>query len=185
MSCERTMSDQSTIYQNHNIFARAATVTVPTDAGTINRTTAEKPAGPPITPLSMPIGALMAFSGTLQQAEAETERGWWVADGRTVADADSPYNGKPTPNLKDRFVRGSTQGGQTGGADSSNIPAQNIESHTLSFGPPTINQDPRLVVSNALSWATGSSIHSVGTLPAITVSTIPQYFSVVYLIKVK
>ena len=185
MSCARDVKDSTFSFGGKPVFAQPATVVLMTEGGPITRTLEAVWAGPPPVPLTIPVGGVIAFSGTMAQADAEVQNGWWICDGRSVSDPASPLNGKLTPNLVDKFIRGSKDPNKTGGADSYAIPAQTIESHTFGFGPPVINQDPRVVVSNAQGWATGSSIHSQGTWSAVTVPTVPIFYSVIYLVHVK
>jgi len=76
---------------------------------------------------SLPVGTVVAFSGSQGDATAQQQNGWWIADGRIVLDNQSAWNGKATPNLVDLFIKGSATAGATGGAPAYTIPAQSIQ----------------------------------------------------------
>lgn len=142
----------------------------------------EGPQGP--SGISMPVGTLIAFSGSLSEAQAQQASGWWICDGRQISDPESPRNGQNTPNLAGRFLMASNQAGTTGGASSFSIPNQNIVSYTSGWGG-QMHHDPRLLVYSAMGWVTGARIQSTGTYQGLNVPTVPPFHSVIYLVKVK
>jgi hypothetical protein len=168
-------------------LAPAATVTVLTDVGSVTRSFAPLVAAPPPPPFDVPVGSIIAFSGTTADAEKQTTNGWWICDGRTVSDSRaSIFNGKPTPNLKDQFLRGSTTAEQTGGAASYRIPDQVVHSHTNGqFGVPTIHSDPFTHMQGPHTWSDDAAIYSEGTWSGSDVPTVPPFHSVIYLIRVR
>lgn len=135
----------------------------------------------------IPPGTIISFAGTMGDAEAQKKQGWWVCDGRTINDPLSKsYNGKPTPNLSGKFLLASSHAGDIGGSGSFTIPDQTIESRTYSFdGNNPIHMDPRVNVCGGLTWCTGASHSSKGNYKGISVPTIPPYYSVLYLMKVR
>jgi len=68
-----------------------------------------------IVSIDLPVGAVTPYFGD----PAMLPENWIVADGSTVADPNSPYFGKKVPDLRGRFMMGSTDGsiGQTGGQE--------------------------------------------------------------------
>jgi len=193
MSCERVVSPNAFLYRGtRHVFAAPVTLVVPTDSGTITRTLGEIPAGPPETRLTLPIGTLISFSGTLADAELEKKNGWWIADGRKIDDADSPLNMKSTPDLTKRFLLGMKASGNGGGAEKFTISPQTVISYTTGAWSPNVlnvnadGTDPRLVIAGPMGWVRdGHAKQSSGNTPAITVDIIPPYYSVIYLYKVK
>jgi hypothetical protein len=135
---------------------------------------------------SIPVGTVIAFAGTMADAERQTAFGWWIADGRTIADPASPINGGHTADLRDRFLMGSTSSGSPGGAASYRIPDQTVNSHTTGeFGAPSVHSDPFTHMQGAHGWTTDSSIYSAGTWQGSEIPTVPPYYRVIYLQKVK
>lgn len=110
-----------------------------------------------------PIGSVMAWLKTLTGTPALPD-GWVECDGATISDSDSPYNGTAVPDLNAssgtaRFLRGATASGATGGAETHN--------HSLS-GTGIIAAD-----SNQLTTTTTQG------------SSLPSYYSVVWIIRIK
>jgi len=188
MSCVRSSKQTAYMDEGHLVYASPATVTLYVSAApAISRTLTYKLAGPPPTPLVLPIGTIIAFSGSMVDAEAQVENGWWVCDGRVVNDVASPaYNGHSTPNLTDKFLRAASAAGTLGGAAFFDIPDQQIKVWTDSFDyQHRITQDPALTVHGNSPWVNGGSIVSLGTFHGLQAATIPPYYSVIYLVKVK
>jgi hypothetical protein len=91
-------------------------------------------------------------------------------NGQTLSDAESPFNGQVLPNLNGttdndkRFLRGSTTSGTTGGAAGAN------HNHPVSLNNKEGN-------TNNIPFMTGTSNTNV--------PTIPPYYEVVWVIKIK
>jgi len=64
----------------------------------------------------LPVGTVVAWLKNLSGTPALPD-GWAECNGQTVDDADSPYYGQTLPNLngENRFLRGSSSSGNTGG----------------------------------------------------------------------
>lgn len=115
--------------------------------------------------LSFPIGSVVAWLKTYTNTPALTG-GWVQADGQTVSDAQSPYNGVTLPNLNstNRFLRGNTTSGSTGGSTT--------HTHTVGDGGQGNN-----------NGTSGDGIvKNQTTDPA---SGIPPYYNVVWIIRIK
>jgi len=175
MACEHVTQNPFE-FQGRQVRARPATITVMTTSGTVTRSVGAMVVGPPTTPLTIPVGTLVAFSGTIQDAVAQTAFGWWVADGRKIDDPLSRMNNTDTPDLKDRFVLGSISAGRKDGAASFKIENQTIDSHTTGgFGPPAVTSDPFTHMQGAHTHTTDSSIYSQGTWTGVSVPTMPPF----------
>lgn len=185
MSCARAI--KTTPDDASNILAPTSTVAVITNVGSVTRSFVPILASPPPPKFDLPVGTIIAYSGTEAQAEAQTANGWWVCDGRTVTDPHSTqFKGKSTPNLVNRFLRAANQAGGVGGADSFVIPSQDIDSHTTGqFGPPSFNSDPFTHMQGSHPWNTDVAIYSKGTWQGLAVPTVPSFYSVIYLIRVR
>lgn len=94
--------------------------------------------------------------------------GWVECNGQTLTDAVSPYNGTVIPNLNgsgggtQRFIRGGTASGATGGSDS--------HTHTISSSSFSISGTGTTV---SAATATGST------------STLPSYYTMVMVMRVR
>jgi hypothetical protein len=106
------------------------------------------------------------------------------------------WNGKATPDLTQRFLRGSSDyfSGKTGGLDYAYIPFLKVKVETTGWDDQhgKLNTNPQVTVNQALSNVDGWPITSVGSTfndPISagnpTVDTTPPYFEVVFLIMVK
>lgn len=118
-----------------------------------------------------PIGAVIAWLKSYTNTPATLPSGWVECNGQTLADGDSPYNGQVIPNLNtgtQRFLRGSSTSGTTGGADSINI----AHYHTLGAGLAVGVQ------GTAYSASTNSQLSS-------TQSILPSYYEVVWIMRIK
>jgi len=178
------------------------TVTVHVDAGNVDKVEVpESPqAGPGIAERVQMLesasaqlsgqfrtGAIVAFSGTMADAEAQTKFGWWVCDARVVNDpTSSAYNGQKTPDLSAKFLLGSKQAGTIAGNATLKITDQTIKSHTTGgFGDPRIHGDPFTHMQGAHTWTDDASIYSEGNWKGFEASILPPSYSVIYLIKVR
>jgi hypothetical protein len=185
MSCARQIL--ATPPPGTNVLAPAATIVVITNVGSITRSFAPVLASPPPPPFHVPVGTIVAFNGSATDAAAQTANGWWICDGRQVTDIlSTAFKGKNTPDLRTKFLSGDSQSGNTGGAPSFLISDQTITSHTTGgFGAPNVTSDPATHMRGANSWTTDNSIYSAGTWTGITVPTLPPFYGVVYLIRVR
>ena len=111
----------------------------------------------------VPIGGVIAWLKSLSSVPAITQD-WVECNGQTLSDSDSPLNGITIPDLNGnsgskRFIRGSQTSGTIGGADSHN--------HTLHTSPVSSG-------SNTAYWGVTN-----------TVSNLPEYYEVVWIMRVK
>jgi hypothetical protein len=84
-------------------------------------------------------------------------------NGQRISDATSPLNNMLTPNLNTRFLRGATASGSIGGAASS--------AHTHG------------VIERARTQPLGETFGKV--VDGTTVDTLPPYYNVVWVMKIK
>jgi hypothetical protein len=137
-------------------------------------------------PSVVPVGGVLAFVGTLDQARALRPQGWWVCDGTEVDSPGSPYHGKPLPDLRDRFLRGADAAGTRGGSNRATVPGQAIDSATYGFGGGPLHQDPRVTVWNSQAWQSGAPLLSRGQFHAVGVDIDnPPYTTVIYICRVR
>lgn len=113
---------------------------------------------------SPPIGSIMAWAKSLTGVPS-LPSGWAECNGSVVSDTGSPLNGTTLPSLNSgtqRFLRGSTTSGTTGGSD--------IHTHTIASS------------GNKANAGALTTIY-VGTTDAT--STLPSYYEVVWIIRIK
>jgi hypothetical protein len=186
--CTRDISDQP--FQDtkrHLIYAKPATITVMTASGTISRTMGAVYAGPPPTPLVVPVGTIIPFYGPQEEAEKQVAFGWWICDGRTVTDPLAPnYDGKATPDLRDKFLLGAVNAGTSGGSWDYKIGPLDVTVVVNGWDDSRrTNTDPRTGVPDGTGWRDTSPLRSTGQTNTTTIKVIPPHTSVVYLIKTK
>jgi hypothetical protein len=121
----------------------------------------------------VPIGSVIAWLKSYPNTPS-LPTGWVECNGQTLSDAGSVYNGQVIPNLNNsggaatnRFLRGATASGGTGGS----------ETHTHSVSLP---QRPDQSGSGTAWYGAGSTPINTGSE-----STLPSYYEVVWIIRVK
>ena len=108
-----------------------------------------------------PIGTVVAWLKSYTSTPALPD-GWHECDGGTVSDAASPYNGQALPNLNtgtQRFLRGSSTSGTTGGAES--------HSHSSPAG------------------GGGGGFQAASGGPTTDANHLPPYYQVVWIMRIK
>lgn len=79
-------------------------------------------------------GGINTVAAVKSYIEASTNSKWTVCDGHQILDSESLFNNKYTPNLTDdRFLRGSTTGGNVGGSNSTTLSTSNLPPHDHSL----------------------------------------------------
>jgi len=110
----------------------------------------------------LPIKTILSWAKTLDSSLIPD--GWVECNGQVLSDADSPLNGLTMPNLNvtKRFLRGSSTSGTTGGSDT--------HRHAITSGDGDVG---------------GTQDNDV--VPAYTEyeSSLPAYYEVVFIIKVR
>lgn len=118
------------------------------------------------TGLVAPIGAVLAWLKSFTNTPV-LPSGWVECNGQTLSDANSVYDGQTIPNLNgssgtQRFLRGSTTSGSTGGS----------ETHTHT-------------ISNGQGFDQSGAIASASAQTTSATSTLPSYYEVVWIMRVK
>ncbi|KKK48066.1 hypothetical protein LCGC14_3148850 [marine sediment metagenome] len=115
----------------------------------------------------VPIGAVIAWLKTLTNTPSLPAQ-FVECNGQTLSDAGSVYNGQVIPDLNgssgtERFLRGQTTSGGTSGSEvHRHSSADNADGNSRSF------------------WGTGENTRSTAD-----VSTLPTYYEVVWIIRIK
>ena len=128
----------------------------------------------------VPIGSVLPWLKSYTNTPTLPDK-FVECNGQTLSDADSPFNGQVIPNLnnENRFLRGNTVSGDTGGNDSHTLThAHNMV--TTGSGP-----SGKMMGGNTTSQyyepRTNTSLHS-GT---VTFDNKPPYMNVVWFMRIK
>lgn len=115
-------------------------------------------------PSDLPIGSVIAWAKSFTGVPSGLPAGWVECNGQVLSDGESLLDAQTIPNLNasgggtKRFLRGSTTSGTTGGADTA---------------------DPR----QAEGDVTSATIQ--GRYAASSISILPSYYEVVWVMKIK
>lgn len=157
-----------------------------------------------------PIGALMPWLKSFTNTPS-LPTGWVECDGSTLSDAASVYNGQVLPNLNggNRFPRGNSTSGGTGGAATVTLVANNLPTHThaltdgghshgtgikggnfVSTSGTTVDAGvlgTNTILGSASTTASATTGITVGnnTTTNTAVTILPLYYDVVWIMRVK
>ncbi len=132
-----------------------------------------------------PIGSLLPWLKSYTNTPQALPTGWVEADGATVSDADSVYDGQVLPDLNGgEFLRGFTTSGGTGGAATHALIIAELaaHSHTVSGAQGVSAGSARLETTNT-SQQTTPSTSTTGSGTAH--ENLPPYYNVVWIIRIK
>ena len=122
---------------------------------------------------AMPVGSIIMFNG---QA-ADIPSGWAICDGT---------NG--TPNLMDKFVKGSNIAGSTGGASQVTLSVAQLPPHrhkvSKAWYGRSDNANDRNVIRWDDSYDTNSQVWTGETGLGLPIDIIPPYYTLIYIMKV-
>lgn len=125
--------------------------------------------------IQIPIGGIIAWVKSFGNTPQVLPYGWAICNGSTLSDSQSIFNGLALPNLTEKFLRGNSTSGGTGGADS--------HSHTITtaivYGTTTVDTN----LDNATNTVANDSHSHDGSTD--TVNNMPSYYEVVYIIRTK
>jgi hypothetical protein len=115
----------------------------------------------------VPVGGITAWLKSYPNTPSLPDR-WVECNGQTLTDSNSPYDGQVLPDLNggsgtQRFLRGATASGVTGGS----------ENHTHG------------VTSSGFPHGTGSNLPTSNTNQTLQTSTLPSYYEVVWIMRIK
>jgi hypothetical protein len=166
LDCTRTISDAPFQSGSRKVYAESAHLNVDTSVGNITR---DLPAILPEAPFNpIPFGTIVAWYSTTGPIPA----GWKLCDGTGG-----------TPDLRDKFVRGTgkyEQVGSPGGSDQLSIP-----SIDLTVGQPDYIKGLRVADGNGVinHHSMGGGLVDSFTVPTKIPLESPPYISLVYIIR--
>ncbi len=113
-------------------------------------------------PTMVPVGAVVAWLKSFTGVPQTLPIGWLECDGSVISDGDSPMDGQTLPDLNgdNRFLRGETTSGGTGGS----------ETHNHSPTQEGVQES-------------STSIQSLDSIA--NTSTLPTYYEVLWIIRIK
>lgn len=125
---------------------------------------------------STPIGSVLSWLKDYTNTPALPD-GWVECSGQTLSDADSVYNGQVIPDLNgdNRFLRGSSTSGTTGGSDT-----VTTTDHTHAFAP-----DANVTSSGTDFGFEDSGAVTTSNNGSEVLSIIPKHYTVVWIMRIK
>lgn len=118
----------------------------------------------------VPVGAILPWHPDMA-GEGGIPAGFLICDGRTID--EGPLAGQSTPDLRDRFLMGADQAGQTGGARDAETDAAGGHAHDTAEGG-----------ALAVADGEGAAIAPVDGHTHV-VAVMPPYVTVVYVMRVE
>lgn len=140
----------------------------------------------------VPIGSVIAWLKSYTNTPVLDSK-FVECNGQTLSDAGSVYNGQVIPNLNgssstQRFLRGNTTSGTTGGSET--------HQHALPFGEMTTTGNGYLYEDDAYGTTSSASFYRFtpsavasgltrNRLLSESKSTLPSYYEVVWIMRIK
>lgn len=122
---------------------------------------------------AMPVGSIIMFNGKAE----EIPSGWAICDGT---------NG--TPNLINKFIKGSNIAGSTGGASQVTLSVGQLPPHkhkvAKAWYGQSDNANDRQVIRWDESYDTNSQVWTAETGLGLPIDIIPPYYTLIYIMKV-
>lgn len=148
---------------------------------------------------TVPIGGTINWCNHIGSVVLSKPEGYWICNGSTIIDSDSIFNGQPSPNMTNRFIRGvnysKTNTVNTGYMRGNNTALNVIgHTHTLNGG---VTGVIKTVILNKNSYTLINGLVSVGT--SLTTTTLgstdsygvngydsqPKFYDMVILVRIK
>ncbi len=154
----------------------------------------------------VPVGSVISWYGN----SASIPSGWKLCDGSTISDPASPLNGRSSPSLSGKFIRGTTGDVTTtlpsGGSDTQTLTQAQMPVHAHGVNDPghshkayhNLAQSGATAIYAIANEGINSPFQTVhGTVPSTTgisinnagggqsFSTVPSYVGLVFIMRVK
>lgn len=132
-----------------------------------------------------PVGAVVAWLKDLSGTPSALPGGWVECNGQTIIDGDSPYDGVTIPNINgnNNFLRGNN----TSGTESNEAHTHTGFATNGSLNPVTVQAGGSHYRLRAGSYDVDrySSTVSAGSTNVIQSTTIVEYYTVVWIMRIK
>ena len=130
-----------------------------------------------------PIGSIMPWLKSYTSTPATLPTGWVEADGSTLSDADSVYDGQVLPDLNGSlYMRGNTTSGGTGGANTHTLITNEMPNHNHTVTRVTSGAGLNRGVVSGTSTGTQTTSSTGG---GAAHNNEPSYYDVVWIMRIK
>lgn len=135
---------------------------------------------------AVPIGGIIAWDKSMNSTPTLPEP-FAECNGQTINDPESPYDGQTLPDINgnNRFLRGNSSSGGTGGSASVSLSVSELPSH--SHGVNKDSSDSSYVSGDIISTGASNNgtfqTHNTGS--SYSHENEPPYYDVVYVIRIK
>jgi len=134
--------------------------------------------------IAPPIGTVMAWLKSYTSTPATLPTGWVEADGATLSDADSVYDGQVLPDLNGGiFLRGNTTSGATGGSSTHRLTTAEMPSHIHTVSTKVVAASPAGLGGVAFTGANTVNTSSTGGDTAH--ENRPPFYDIVWIMRIK
>ena len=137
----------------------------------------------------VPIGAVVSWLKNYTNTPSLPE-GWVECNGQTLSDSESPYDGQTIPDLNsnNRFLRGNSSSGGTGGESTHTLTISEIPSHrhNITTSSDSSNNATGYIQGCDDQSGTNTSSNQMGTTGGGEAhENKPPYYDVVWIIRIK
>lgn len=135
----------------------------------------------------MPIGGITAWAKSFTNVPALPD-GWLECDGSVISDSDSPLNGQTLPDLNgdNRFLRGNSTSGTTGGSATHSLTTAELAAHTHAVNIPNGTGGTGVYAEQSVDTSgPGISETSGSTGSGEAHNNEPQYYNIVWIMRIK
>lgn len=134
-----------------------------------------------------PVGAVVPWLKSYTNTPSTLSEFWAECNGQTLNDPDSPYDGQTLPDLNgsggtQRFLRGSTSSGTTGGEDEHTLTVDEMPSHSHNIYGDQSSSHTTTVSYKADDANAKPTDETGGDEPH---NNLPSYYEVVFIMRVK
>jgi len=188
-----TISGEDTSTTNKGIIEIATEDEVQTGTDTARAVTPDT-----LQSVLMPIGAIVSWLKSYASTPATLPTGWVECDGAVLSDADSVYDGQTLPDLNgdNRFLRGNSTSGGTGGSSSASHThdtAWGFFDTTEFFISTLAKFKATATTSTSYEWTSPAlDVHTSGPgegqlmkTDTTAINTEPPYYNVVWIMRIK
>lgn len=135
--------------------------------------------------VELPVGSIVAWAKSFTGVPSQLTDGWVECNGQVLSDLSSGLNGATIPNLNGaaagthRFLRGSTTSGSVCGADCVTVCI------TVCGTTQTTSNNVGAGSGSAVCVSCSIHCHQFNGTGSTSVSVLPSYYEVVYIMKIK